>query len=182
MATKKLDIGLRQAKRLCNMTYEARLTFIAGGLPIILKSARGFWDASCSLKGSPREAEVLRGFANEEAAKILILMDAVRCPVKLIAARIGDIVRWFYDHLARLIYAESISWRPMHVTELREYVKHHRKAHYMEGFAGEYILPNSKVYRRESQLYVDVETFEDGEPHWSEPTASPGRSVVRLCM
>jgi hypothetical protein len=59
MAAKKPDIGLRQAKRLCNMTHEARLTFIAEGLPIILKSAQGFWDASRSLKDRPREAEVL---------------------------------------------------------------------------------------------------------------------------
>jgi hypothetical protein len=169
MATKKLDIGLRQAKRLCNMTHEARLIFIAEGLPIILKSAQGFWDASCTLKDSPREAEVLEGFAKEEAAKILILMDAVRCPVKLLPARIGTIVDWFYDHLARLIYAESIAWAPMHVTRLREYVKDHREAHYVDGFAGQYILPNWNVYRRESQLYVDVQAFEDGEPHWSAP-------------
>lgn len=169
MATKNLDIGLRQAKRLCNMTHEARLSFIAEGLPIILESAQGFWDGLCSLKDRPREAEVLEGFANEEAANILILMDAVRCPAKLLPARIGNIVRWFYDHLARLIYAESIRWAPMHVTQLREYVKRHRRAHYLEGFAGEYILPNSSVYRRESQLYVDIEAFEDGEPHWSTP-------------
>jgi len=170
MPTKKLDIGLRQAKRLCNMTHDARLTFIAEGMPIILKSAQGFWDASCSLKDRPREAEVLEGFAKEEAAKILILMNAVRCPVKVLPARIGTIVGWFYDHLARLIYAESVAWAPMHVTQLREYVKENRKAHYLEGFAGQFILPNWDVYRRESQLYVDVEAFGDGEPHWSTPT------------
>ncbi|OAF16927.1 hypothetical protein [Bradyrhizobium neotropicale] len=52
-----------------------------------------------------REAKVLEGFAKEEAAKILILMDAVRCPPKLIASKLNRIVGWFYDHLARLIIA-----------------------------------------------------------------------------
>jgi hypothetical protein len=171
MAPKKLDIGLRQAKRLCNMTHDARLSFIAEGLPTIMKSAQGFWDASCTLKDKPREADVLEGFATEEAAKILILMDVVRCPVKLVPAKIGTMVSWFYDHLARLIYAEAIPWAPMHVTQLREYVKVKRKAHSLEGHAGESILPNWNIYLRESRLYVDVEAFEeDGEPHWSTPT------------
>jgi hypothetical protein len=60
-----------------------------------------------------REAKVLEGFAKEEAAKILILMDAVRCPPKLVASKLNRIVGWFYDHLARLIYAEAVSWKPL---------------------------------------------------------------------
>ena len=35
-------------------------------------------------KEMPREAWVLEGFAQEEAAKALIFMDAVRCPRRLI--------------------------------------------------------------------------------------------------
>jgi hypothetical protein len=64
---------------MCQMSFEHRLAFIAEGLPIILASAEGFWGASCQITDHPREAEVLEGFAKEEAAKILILMDAVRC-------------------------------------------------------------------------------------------------------
>ena len=99
--------GLRQAKVLCEMSFEKRLEFIAEGLPIILESAHGYWKASCRLKERPREAEVLQVHAAEEAAKILILMDAVRCPRKIISSKIGKIVQWFYDHLTRLIYAEA---------------------------------------------------------------------------
>jgi hypothetical protein len=55
---------------------------------------------------------VLKGFAEEEAAKILILVDAVRCPPKLISSKLKRIVGWFYDHLARLIYAEAVAWKP----------------------------------------------------------------------
>ena len=55
---------------------------------------------------------MLEGYAKEEAAKILILVDAVRCPPKLIASKLNRIVGWFYDHLARLIYAEAATGRP----------------------------------------------------------------------
>jgi len=180
MATKKLDIGLRQARVLCRMSHERRLAFLAEGLPIILASAQGFWQAAGRLEDSPREAEVLGGFAEEEAAKILILMDAVRCPASLVPSKMGKIVRWFYDHLARLIYADAVTWRPMDVTQLREYVDRHRATHYVEGFVGEYIMPNWNVYQRESRLYADIESYEDDEPGWNSPisTTLPFSTVV----
>jgi hypothetical protein len=100
--------------------------------------------------------------AEEEAAKILIVMDIVRRPQKLCASKLGPMVKWFYDHLARLIYANAASWKPMHVTQLREYVDDMRKAHYLEEEFGEYILPNREIFSRESNLYADIEAYEDG--------------------
>jgi hypothetical protein len=169
MSIKKLNIGLRQARRLCQMPQEERLAFIAEGLPMILASAQGFWRASLNLRDAPREAEVLKGFAQEEAAKILILLDVVRCPPHLLGSKLGVILGWFYDHLARLIYVDAVSWKPTHTAQLREYVQPHRKAHYLEGQVGEYIVPNWNVYHRESKLYADIEAYEDGKPRWSIP-------------
>jgi len=166
----KLDFGSRQAKRLCQMTPKDRLNFIADGLPIILESARGFWNAAGQLTAMPREAEVLESFAEEEAAKIFILLDAVRCPPKIASARLGAVIKHFYDHMARLLYAAAQSWKPMHVAQLREYIDTERKAHYLEGNGGEYILPNSTTARRESLLYADIEAYESGEPIWNTPT------------
>jgi hypothetical protein len=163
------DIGLHQARRLCQLPEADRLAFFAEGLPVILESAQGFWAASRKLEAQPREAKVLGGFAEEEAAKILILMDAVRCPSKLLPSKLNRIVSWFYNHLARLIYAEAQSWKPMHVGQLREYVDQQRRGHYIDGYAGEYIMPNSTVYERESALYVDIEAYQDGSLHWSAP-------------
>jgi hypothetical protein len=105
----KLDIGLRQGRASCQMKHAERLDFIAEGLPLILESARGFWTASERLHDRPREADVLEGHAEEEAAKILILLDILRCPPKLSAGKIGTIIKWFYDHLAQLIYAKATS-------------------------------------------------------------------------
>ena len=154
------------------MSHEKRLEFLADGLPIILDSAQGYWKASCQLKEQPREARVLQGHADEEAAKILILMDSVRCPKKIISSKIGNIVKWFYDHLARLVYAEAVIWKPTCVTELREYVDSQRLSHYVEGSVGEYIFPNWNLYMRESQMYADVFQEEGEEPYWIDPAES----------
>ena len=121
MKQRRLKIGLGQARRLCQMAQDERLAFLSEGLPIILLSAQSLWRGSRKLhKEMPREAEILEGFAREEAAKALIFMDAVRCPSRLIASRMGAIVGWSYDHLARLIYAKATSWQPSDVAQLQE--------------------------------------------------------------
>ena len=53
-----------------------------------------------------------------------------------------------------------------------KYVDESRKAHYLDGYAGEYILPNVNLYTREAQLYADVQADESGDPTWSDPTES----------
>ena len=133
MASKTPKIGLSEAQRLCNMPQSERRAFIAEGLPVVLASAEGFWQAASGLEAHVREAVVLAGHAEEEAAKVLILMDMVRCPAPLIASRIGSMVKWFYSHFARLIYAEAVSWKPMHVEQLREYIDLGRKSHHLDG-------------------------------------------------
>lgn len=165
----KVTFGNRQAGILCNLPTVRRLDLIAEGLPVILASAESFLSAAANLKLAPREARVLEGFAEEEAAKILILIDLVRCPPKLVASLSGKIVRTFYDHLGRLIYGDAQSWRPVNVAQLREYVDNARQAHYLDGYAGEYIVPNWSRYSREAAMYADIEVLENGSAHWSEP-------------
>jgi hypothetical protein len=168
------NTGLRQARRLSQLSPKRRLAFIAEGLPLIRDSAFGFWNAAVALTEHHREREVLEGFAEEEAAKALILMDIVRCPPSLLNARMRPMLGWFYNHLARLIYAKAMDWKPVNTTQLQEYADHSRKAHDLEGYAGEYILPNWEEYRRESQLYVDIAAYENGEPIWSAPIENGG--------
>lgn len=169
-AQTKVPYGNRQARALCSMSNNDRLDFIAEGLPIILKSAQGFWDASRQLEKSPREASVLEGFAEEEAAKSLILLDIIRCPPAKVNSRVGRIVKKvFYDHLARLIYAKAQGWKPADVAQLQQYVDTERKGHYLEGGMSEYIVPNWALYSRESTMYADIEVYEDEKPQWSDP-------------
>lgn len=164
---KRPDVGLRQARRLCQLPERKRLPFIAEGLPVILDSADGFWMAAQQLTEHHREAKVLKCFAEEEAAKVLILMDVARCPRKLVASKLSKMIGWFYDHLAPLIYAEAVVWKPMDLAQLRDYVDQQRRGHYVDGYAGEFIMPNSAVYERESRLYADVEAYQDGTLAWT---------------
>ena len=141
-------------------------------LPIVLNSVRGFWKAAGALKDCERESAVLRGFAVEEAAKILILLDIVRCPKKEVSNRIGAMVSWFYDHLARIIYVEATE--TIHATDinyLRDAIQNLRKNYYLEGDVGEYIFPNWELYTRERQIYSDIEGYADGFAGWSAPDA-----------
>ncbi len=168
--TTKITFGGRQARALCNMNHAARLDFISEGLPIVLQSARGFWQASEVLHENPREAAVLAGFAEEESAKALILIDLVRCPASEVSKRVGRIVkRAFYDHLARMIYAKAQAWKPVNVAQLQEYIDQERQGYYLEGGMSEYIVPNWSLYQRESTLYADIEVHEEGVPEWNDP-------------
>ena len=117
----------------------------------------------------PREAGVLRVFAEEESAKALILIDAVRCPKHRAPARLGAMVGWFYSHLARLIYAESFQYPPLNVQQLQEVVDLRRKEYVQEGIEGEEILPNQHLFQRESLLYTDVVAGELGKLSWNDP-------------
>jgi hypothetical protein len=166
---KASEIGLRQARQLCAMPAEKQLAFIAEGLPIILESAQSLMRASRTLPDFPREAELLERHAEEECAKILILVDIARCPPRLTASRMGPMVKWFYDHLARLIYAAAQTWKPVSVAQLQEYVDNERKSHYLEGEYSEFIIPNWTLFSRESSLYADVVGNEDAEPSWISP-------------
>lgn len=170
---KRPDIGLRQGRRLCQMRHEDRLAFIAEGLPILLASAQGFQDAASRLHDSPREEDVLVSFADEEAAKVLILMDIVRCPPAQVNQNIGKLMRWFYDHLARLVYAKATSWKPTSVQQLQHYLETECEEHSLEGFAGEYILPGGPVHERESALYADIQSYDNDELAWHEPRTRP---------
>jgi hypothetical protein len=164
-----IPYGNRRADILTQLSQRERLEFIAEGLPIVAASARSFWDAAQLLEQGSREQNVLEGFAVEEAAKVLILMDLVRCPSKYIARRVKGIVKTFYDHLSRMIYAAAQGWRPVDVTQLQTYVDQERQGHYLEGYVGEYIVPNWRLYSRESTMYADIEVHEDGKPQWSAP-------------
>lgn len=176
----KVNIGMKQARRLAELSAKDRWKFLAEGLPLIHDSSFGFWSAANALLEQPRESEVLKGFAEEEAAKALILMDIVRCPSALLSERMRPVLGWFYNHLARLIYAKAADWNPENTRQLQEYIDNSRKAHELEGYAGEYIVPNWEEYRRESQLYVDIAAFEDGQPIWSSPIVYPSHWFVNL--
>ncbi|SDR15418.1 DUF2513 domain-containing protein [Pseudovibrio sp. Tun.PSC04-5.I4] len=171
-AQKQPKIGLKNIKQLCNMPYNDRIKFIAEGLPIILKSAQSLWHASQRLSDAPREANILIGLAKEEAAKILILMDIVRCPPKLVATKVKDLTGWFLSHHERLMYVSAARCRNQTGKELQYAIDYDRQEYYLEGDFGKYIMPNAALYNRERILYADVVNYDEGKPYWNDPTIS----------
>lgn len=168
--SKSADIGMRQLRNLANMPPAQRWQVVSEGLAILLKSAEGLYAASREAKDVPRAREILEGHASEEAAKILILLDYVRCPLGM-SDHAQRLLRSFYDHGTRLLYAEACRWRPSDLEMLREYVDRARRSHYLEGDLGEYILPNSQLYDREARLYADLVRHQDGSFLWNDPEA-----------
>jgi hypothetical protein len=169
LTKKEPDSGMRKARLICNMGADQRLKFIAEGLPILFASAKSLAMALQALKQFPREAVILEGLCEEECAKVLILVDIIRCPKKRAAERVGPMMDWFYSHLARLIYAKAQTWKPADARQLQEYIDGDRQSHYLEGEYGEVIMPNWALFERESSLYADVVVGEDGDPMWQSP-------------
>jgi len=142
----------------------------ARGLRLILANALNLWrQASFAERaGHKQGAVILTGFAEEEAAKFHILMDAIRCPRD---NRFSEHLRNFYDHLARGIYARHYEARPADFEEVKRYVNSERVALYLDGPEGfEWIFRNQIIERRESQIYVDYIQPEESRHSWSCPT------------
>ena len=56
-----------------------------------------------------------------------------QCPTRRDSPRMETMVKSFYGHLARLIYAEAVGRRPMHVAQLREQINAIGESHHVAG-------------------------------------------------
>ena len=123
--------------------------------------------------GHYHPARVLRNLAEEEAAKILILVDAMRCP-RHKQAEGSRTLGYFYSHLAKGIYADVCGWRPADFKEVRTGVDHLRASHYLDGPNDiDWVFPNDITRKREDDLYVGYVSEDDpdaqGRCYWSSP-------------
>lgn len=144
---------------------------VSKGLELIHENATRIWESVDTLAGRRefRAAEILKGVALEEAAKYLILLDAVRCPRKPDEKRYSDQLRKFNDHLARGLYAETCDWRPADFKEVRVGVERECKAYYLDGPNGvDWIFRNDIKREREEGLYVDYVQYDD-KHEWVSP-------------
>ena len=152
---------------------------LSEGIPLIIRNARSLEETARSLYqlGDYRASEVMRGFAEEEAAKVLILLDIVRCPVD--SGKRAATAQYFYSHVAKRIYAMTC-WYPSIASfkELSEFVVSECEPYYLEGpNSVDWIFWNSIAAERQHSLYVDYVqdvTEESGEFSWRAPIASPG--------
>jgi hypothetical protein len=157
-----------------------RLRLIAEGLPILLKSAEELEQVEKLLPGEQQRARaILIGQADEEAAKILILLDAVRCPSRRQADRDKTLTN-FYNHLARLLYIKACLWKPGTHGDLTRYVDVERASHYLDGPNGiDFVYRNDALDTREGFLYADLVDHGNGL-EWQAPGPRFGGILASL--
>lgn len=147
----------RAIKDLCQLPDTNLFAELAAGLGYIVENA-GHLDAGArTLSGDDQHhaARVVGNLAEEEAAKGLILLDGIRCPQNRPAEK-SRTLGYFYDHLAKGIYAEVCQWRPADFGEVARQVERDREEYYLDGPNDvDWIFPNRITQEREDDLYVN---------------------------
>lgn len=149
---------------------------VAAGIELILENVERFDAAAHKLTnaGDHHPARILGNLAEEEAAKVLILMDAVRCPRNKQPER-DRTLGYFYDHLAKGIYADVCNWRPVNFAEMIRGIERERVEFYLDGPNDvDWIFPNQITQHREDELYVsyvcdDSDQAGQGDCYWLSP-------------
>jgi len=154
---------------LCQLSDPDLFSTVSAGLRVLLGNALNLHRQAvfAGRAGHGQGGVILGGFAQEEAAKFHILMDAIRCPRGQGIS--SHLRRHFYDHLARGIYAEHYENCPADFADVRSYVDNSRVALYLDGPEGfEWIFRNQIVERREQQIYADYVQADDAH-YWVRP-------------
>ena len=167
---------------LSQLTDDTLFTEIAAGAALCVSNAHQIDSDSLLLNELRRPAgsEILRLAAEEEAAKVLILVDAVRCPRIERQSDFNRQLQYFNDHLAKGIYAQYC-WRyPDSFSAVREWVNRERKEYYLDGPNNvDWIFYHEILRQREEAIYVDY-IENDGAHYWHDPrrTDELGRMPV----
>lgn len=166
----------RALSQLSQTSPSKRLELLAPGLPKLVEHvlALSVEVQAMSDAGQHRSANIVDNLMQEEAAKLLILLDMVRAGVGNDDV-VKKYVRAFYDHLSRCVMAEVATYRIASFGELREAVERLRRSHYLDGPNDvDWVFRNHLVATRENAMYVDYVQTDDG-PSW----ISPGDYVFR---
>lgn len=147
---------------------------LSEGMQLIVDNVESFDANACRLyqDGEFRASEIMCGFADEEAAKVLILIDYVRCPKS--SKQRAQVLKRFYGHVAKRIHAMACDYpRIASFAELSELIESECRPWYLDGPNDvDWIFPNSILQKREHDLYVDyVRDVTDtaGTCHWIAP-------------
>lgn len=162
---------VRAIRDLCQLSGVALLETIAEGMKLALDNAINLEnDAKCLHSRNTTGYDILMAIAREEAAKVLILLDAVRCPQN--GEHFGNQLRRFCDHFSRGIYAEMCDWEPSHFGEVCLNIDRERKDLYLDGPNDtDWIFYNQITHDREQRLYVDY--VKNGDEYiWLQPYSS----------
>jgi len=161
----------RAIKNLTQLNPEDFIKEVSIGLEKIYESCEALYGSFLTLEKNQeyRGARIIDSVVKEEAAKFLILIDAIRCPKKqqdLLSRQLEK----FNDHLAKGIYAQMCSWRPDKYSTLSSYIERELSEFYLDGPEGvEWIFRNSIISDREESMYVDYVQYEENNHAWLTP-------------
>ena len=126
--------------------------------------------------GEYHGTKTVHALAEEEAAKVFILVDAVRCPPSEQEHR-ARTLRGYYDHLAKHIYSEACWWRSADFAAVQQAIELEREPYYLDGPNDvDWIFYNSAKAERERLMYVDYVqdiTKQHGKRYWVSPLTYP---------
>ncbi len=167
----------RAVSELANIPDSRLFEEVAEGIPLIVENAISLDEAAQTLHQEKqfRVSEIMHGFAEEEAAKVLILIDLIRCPK--IPKRKTETAKRFYGHVSKRIYAAACShFQMVSFGDLCELVKAESSPYHLDGpNSVDWVFPNSITLERERALYVDYVrdiTEVPGECSWINPIVS----------
>lgn len=161
----------RAIKNLLQLRSDAFIEKVSEGLGKIYESCDSLYLSFSSLVNNKeyQAARIIESVLKEEAAKFLILIDAIRCPVKH-QKTLSRQLEKFNDHLAKGIYAKMCNWSPDKYSTLCGYIQDELKDYYLDDPEGvEWIFRNSIISSREESMYVDYVEYEENKNTWLTP-------------
>jgi len=143
---------------------------VSEGMSNIIENSSVIFSDAQKLLGQDcyRGYNILRMIASEEAAKFMILLDAVRCD-RSNSDSFSKQLKRYNDHLSKGIYSEYYEIKPSDFQEVQEWVDNERQEFYLDGPNDvDWIFPNCTLHQREEKIYVDYIEIED-KYQWSLP-------------
>ena len=161
-------------RHLLQLSPDDFLTVVAAGLPLICENSSRLWAEAREVShlGNRHATGILESIAEEEAAKALILFDAVRCPGSY-KDKFIRLVKQVDQHIGKGVYAYYYNTAPGDLTEVKRIVDYARQEFSREGEYGEFIRPNSILTNRESRQYVSYIQDDDETYSWHAPINPP---------
>lgn len=153
------------------LNYQEQLGEISYGMDTITENV--FKLAACTTvlrsEDYKRGCRVLKYLLEEEAAKVLILMDYVRLP-QAEHEKCSRQLKYFYDHFVRCLYAETCNTlQPANWAEVCTWVEQSTPGLYLDGPNDvDWIFRNDLIQRRETAFYVDYVAL-DNDRRWFGP-------------
>ncbi len=163
----------RAIKDLCQLKDADLFKEVAEGTSLIVECANRLDAAAQKLSKSDdhHAARIIGNLAEEEAAKALILIDAVRCPPAKSKQK-ARTLSYFYSHLAKGIYVDVTGLSPANFAEITRHIDDAREQYYLDGPVDvDWIFPNRITQRREDDLYVGYvrEGNDEAGRYWHHP-------------